>query len=74
MTGKDPRTHAIIGAAMEVHREMGCGLHEAFYQEALELELIQRGIPYAREQAYHVFYKPDDCRRFCVPILSVLAK
>jgi GxxExxY protein len=35
---KDPRTHSIIGAAMEVHKNMGSGLLEAVYQERLEIE------------------------------------
>ena len=42
---------------MEVHRELGCGFNEIFFQDALELEFQIRGIPFAREQAYHVFYK-----------------
>lgn len=42
---------------MEVHRELGCGFNEVFFQDALEVEFQLRGIPYAREQAYHVFYK-----------------
>jgi GxxExxY protein len=52
---KDSRTHAIIGNAMEVHRQLGCGFLEAVYQEALENELLQQNIPFQREVHIPIF-------------------
>ena len=37
--GKDPRTSPIIGAAIEVHRNLGPGLLESAYEECLCHEL-----------------------------------
>jgi len=54
---KDPRTYALIGAAMEVHRQLGCGFLEGVYHEAYALELTLRDIPYRREVDLPVFYK-----------------
>jgi GxxExxY protein len=51
------KTYQIIGAAMEVHNELGCGFLEAVYQEAFEIELQIQKIPYEREKLLGIVYK-----------------
>jgi GxxExxY protein len=53
----DPQTYAIIGAAMAVDRELGCGFLEAVSREAFTIELEGRGIPFVREARLPVRYR-----------------
>jgi len=54
---RDPETFAIIGAAMEVHRERHRGFLEPIYRDALAVEFASRQIPFEREKLLQVFYK-----------------
>ena len=54
---RDERTYKIIGAAMEVHKELGCGFLEAVYQEALAIEFKMREMPYKQQQVIEIMYK-----------------
>ena len=49
--------YKIIGAAMEVHGELGYGLLEPVYQEALSRELSIRHIDNVREKEIEIYYK-----------------
>ena len=54
---KDPRTSPIIGAAIEVHRQLGPGLLESAYEECLCHELHLRGLAFERQVNLPVSYK-----------------
>ena len=64
---KDPETYAIIGAAMEVHRELRHGLLEVVYQDALVVEFGLRSIPFEREKLLNVLYKGKALPSFFKP-------
>ncbi len=51
------QVYKIIGAAMTVHSELNWGLLEPVYQEALHLELQERGIVSEREKEINIYYK-----------------
>src|SRR3990170_4308036 len=50
-------TRAIIGAAYEVHRELGTGFLEKVYEAALAQELTNRGVPVRCQAEIRVRYK-----------------
>lgn len=56
-------TYQIIGAAQEVHKELGSGFLEVIYQDALEIEFQSRNIDYKREYTLPVFYKDKKLSR-----------
>ena len=61
----DERTYKIIGAAIEVHRELG--FLEAVYQEALEREFCNRGIPFKSQPMVLISYKGSPLRKSYQP-------
>lgn len=54
---RDADTYAIIGAAMEVHRVLGCGFLEAVYQAALAEELGRRSVSFVEQVELPITYK-----------------
>lgn len=49
--------YEIVGAAMEVYNQLGRGMEEAIYQEALQREFQLRSIPFEREKVLSIWYK-----------------
>lgn len=54
---RDHQTYAIIGAAMEIHNQLGHGFLEAVYQDAAVIEFPLQNIPFEREVALPIKYK-----------------
>src|SRR5688572_12008760 len=54
--GRDPLSHLIIGAAIEVHRGLGPGLLESVYETCLAHELRKRSLHFERAVQLPVIY------------------
>jgi GxxExxY protein len=67
-------TGKILGAAMEVHRELGCGFLEALYQEAFEYELKLDKISFVPQKPHRVAYKDIILRHPYIPDLIAEGK
>ena len=57
MEQRDRLSEEIIGCAIAVHRELGPGLLESIYEEALGIELTEHGIMFLRQVELPVVYK-----------------
>lgn len=64
---RDSLSYEIIGAAMEVHRELGCGFLEAVYQEAMEIEFRRRHVPFVSQPQVKLYYKETPMEKYYKP-------
>ncbi len=60
-------SYKIMGACFEVYTEKGCGFLEAVYQESLELEFEDQGIPFVAQQKLSLSYKGRTLRQTYEP-------
>jgi GxxExxY protein len=60
-------THALLGACFEVYKEKGCGFLEAVFQECLEIEFTDRGIPFKSQEPLQIYYKGRPLRQSYQP-------
>ena len=66
--------YAIIGAAMEAYNDLGPGFLESVYQEAMEIEVDARKIPYAAQHQISVNYKGKPLKKYYVADLICYEK
>ncbi len=64
--------YEIIGAAIDVHRELGPRFLEAVYQGAMEIELAERGIPFVSQKSLAISYKGRRLKVETIRPLSLL--
>jgi GxxExxY protein len=65
----DELAHAVIGAAIEVHRHLGPGFLENIYEEALCFELAERQISFERQKEISVIYKNQKIGKHRIDLL-----
>ncbi len=60
-------SYAIQGAVFEVYRQMGSGFLEMVYQECLQREFMERGIPFEEQKQLDIFYKGQALQQKYIP-------
>ncbi len=65
----EDESYAVRGVVFEVYREMGCGFLEAVYQECMEKELSNQGIPFEAQKELSLFFKGEPLKKTYVPDL-----
>lgn len=63
-------THAIIGCAFEVLNELGHGLNEKLYENALCVEFRRRGITFDQQRRFEVLYKGEHIGEFIPDLIA----
>ena len=63
-------THSVIGAAMSVLNELGHGFHEKPYENAMVVEFMLKGIPYAQQPRYPITYKTVTVGEFVPDLIA----
>ncbi len=66
--------YALLGACFEVYNEKGNGFLEDVYQEALEIEMALREIPFRAKPELRLFYKGHELRKRYIPDLECYGK
>jgi GxxExxY protein len=59
----------VIGCAMKVHREMGCGFLERVYENALSIELRRKGVNFERQVSLCVHYSGEPVGHYIADII-----
>jgi GxxExxY protein len=66
-----PVTKEVIGAAIEVHKQLGPGLLENAYDEAMTIEMADRGLSVDRQRSIPLIYKSHLIRAIYRPDMIV---
>jgi len=69
MENRDPLTEKIIACCYNVHSELGPGLNEKIYHNALKIALYQSGLKYEAEKRYEVCYQNKKVGIFIVDLV-----
>jgi GxxExxY protein len=66
---RDPLTERIIACCYKVHNELGPGLKEKIYHNALKFALTEEGLKYDTEKRFNVFYQNNKVGNLIVDLL-----